>query len=126
MDVEERTIKELCRLYVTESIDDSEYAIQIHGLRKEYRSPGWLNKGSRIALAGDWFGVKAGTMQDSDSTMLQMTEHVPHANPEHHDRQPSLQENAFVFLGQIALAKLLRSSAYLDKQRLLVVRLLHF
>eukprot|EP00889_Picochlorum_renovo_P000823 jgi/Picre1/27853/NNA_000817.t1 len=53
-------MKELCRKYITESIEDPEYAIQIQGLRKEYNLPGWLNRSSRIALDGDWFGVKAG------------------------------------------------------------------
>ncbi|KAI8113175.1 hypothetical protein M9435_003179 [Picochlorum sp. BPE23] len=60
IDLEERKIKELCRKYITESIEDPEYAIQIQGLRKEYNLPGWLNRSSRIALDGDWFGVKAG------------------------------------------------------------------
>lgn len=63
---EENHMRILCKEYISESLpeDTPDYAIQMHGLRKEYGLDPcfpWLRSKKTIALHGNWFGVKRGT-----------------------------------------------------------------
>lgn len=64
---EENHMRVLCKEYISDSSPENtlDYAIQMHGLRKEYGLGPcfpWLIKSKKtIALHGNWFGVKRGT-----------------------------------------------------------------
>lgn len=66
MKSQEEEMRYLCKEYISDSsqAQESDYVIQMHGLRKEYgndrRSMPWVKSKKTVALQGNWFGVKKG------------------------------------------------------------------
>lgn len=63
---QESEMRAFSKAYISNSLPEQgklDYAIQMHGLRKEYRVSNympWLRSKKTIALEGNWFGVKKG------------------------------------------------------------------